>query len=74
MIGLSIWILCAEAHRVPRDAYDPWQAPDKQGRRDHRLRGAGLSPFTQFGRVGYRSLQPPLKDSFRHGSPDGGLC
>jgi hypothetical protein len=25
--GLSIWILRAGVHRVPRDAYDPWWAP-----------------------------------------------
>jgi hypothetical protein len=30
-------------------------------------------PFTRFGRSGGRLLQPSLKDSFRHGSPRGGM-
>jgi hypothetical protein len=54
--NLSIWILHAGVHRVSRDAYDPWWAPDKQGHQDRQLRGAGLGPCTWFGRPGYRLL------------------
>jgi hypothetical protein len=60
---LSFWILCVEVHGVPRDAYDPWQAPWNQGHRDHQLRGVGLAPFTQFGWPGCWLLQSPFKDS-----------
>jgi hypothetical protein len=35
--NLSIWILRARVQGVPRDAYDPWRAPDKLGHRDHQL-------------------------------------
>jgi hypothetical protein len=65
---LSILNLRVKVYGVPCDAYDPLQALDKQGHRDRSLRAAGLGPFTKFGRLGCRSLQP-LKDSFRHQSP-----
>jgi hypothetical protein len=28
-IALSVWILRARVHGVPRDAYDTWRAPEK---------------------------------------------
>jgi hypothetical protein len=71
---LSFWILRARVHRVPRAAYDPWWAPLNQDHRDCHLRGASLTPFAQFSRLGYRSLQSPFKDTIRDQSPGGGLC
>jgi hypothetical protein len=56
--SLSFWILRAGMHGVSRDTYDPWRAPWYQGRRDHQLRGAGITPSLGLAAqaVGYRSL------------------
>jgi hypothetical protein len=71
---LSFWILRIGVHGVPRDAYDNWRAPWNQDGRDLQLWGAGLTPFTWFSKLGYRSLQFKLNDPVGHWSPRGGLC
>jgi hypothetical protein len=56
-----------KGQRSPQSAHSLWWVLGCH--RDRRLRGAGLAPFTQSGRLGDEPQQPSFKDALGHGCP-----